>query len=59
MAAKLAELRARVTKSRNPNERIRLQRQVDSIDGQIDKAVYELYGLTEKEIALVEEATGG
>ena len=33
-----------------------LQRQIDATDGQIDRLVYELYGLTEEEVALVEGA---
>ena len=33
------------------------QRQIEATDGQIDALVYELYGLTEQEIATVEEAT--
>ena len=32
-----------------------LQRQIDATDGQIDRLVYELYGLTEEEIGIVEE----
>ena len=35
-------------------EKEMLQRQVDSTDGEIDKLVYSLYGLTEKEIKIVE-----
>jgi hypothetical protein len=34
-----------------------LQRQIESTDREIDRLVYELYGLTEEEIAIVEEAT--
>jgi len=34
-----------------------LQRQIAATDGQIDGLVYELYGLTDEEIAIVEEAT--
>jgi hypothetical protein len=30
------------------------QRQIDTTDRQIDRLVYELYGLTEEEIAFVE-----
>ena len=45
-----------------PKPRIRHQmpgtdRQIDATDGQIDRLVYELYGLTEDEIKIVEEAT--
>jgi hypothetical protein len=35
----------------------RLQRQIAAADGQIDQRVYELYGLTDDEIKIVEEAT--
>jgi len=31
-----------------------LQRQIDSTDGEIDALVYELYGLSEEEIRIVE-----
>ena len=31
-----------------------LQREIESTDGRIDKLVYELYGLTEDEIRIVE-----
>jgi len=33
------------------------QRQIDSTDAEIDRLVYDLYGLTAEEIAIVEEAT--
>jgi hypothetical protein len=36
--------------ARNPNEKTRIQRQIDSTDEQIDKLVYELYGLTAEEV---------
>jgi hypothetical protein len=35
-----------------------LARQIDATDAQIDALVYELYGLTEEEIAIVEGAGG-
>jgi len=34
-----------------------IQRQIKETDKQIDQLVYELYGLTDKEIRIVEEAT--
>jgi hypothetical protein len=34
-----------------------VQRQIDVTDKQIDQLVYELYGLTDEEIRIVEEAT--
>ena len=39
------------------HEKTLLQRQIDATDASIDKQVYELYGLTEEEIAVVEGAT--
>jgi hypothetical protein len=43
-----------LTCSNTPTEVTLLQRQIDTIDAQIDTLVYELYGLTEEEIRLVE-----
>jgi len=40
-----------------PQRKTQIQRQIDATDRQIDQLVYELYGLTDDEIALVEEAT--
>ena len=37
--------------------RTALQRQIEATDREIDRLVYELYGLTEEEIRIVEEAT--
>jgi len=42
--------------AKTPHDREMLQRQIDAADRQIDKMVYELYGLTEDEIALVEKS---
>jgi hypothetical protein len=33
-----------------------LQRQIDATDREIDRLVYDLYGLTDEEIRIVEEA---
>jgi len=38
------------------HEKTLLQRQIKTTDNQIDKLVYELYGLTDDEIAIVEGA---
>ena len=35
-----------------------IERQITATDKQIDQLVYELYGLTDEEIGIVEEATG-
>ena len=42
-----------------PNEKEAFQRQIAATDVQIDPLVYELYGLTDDEIQIVEEATCG
>jgi len=39
---------------RTPHEQTALQRQIEAADRQIDALVYELYGLTEEEIGIVE-----
>ena len=39
---------------RLPQEKESLGREIESTDGRIDKLVYELYGLTEDEIRIVE-----
>jgi hypothetical protein len=49
--------RLRWAGAKAPNEREALQRQIAATDAQIDALVYELYGLTDEEIRIVEEAT--
>ena len=41
-----------------PRERTVIGHPFSATDRQIDKLVYELYGLTDEEIEMVEEATG-
>lgn len=38
-----------------PQEKESLQREIESADMAIDRLVYELYGLSEEEIAIVEQ----
>jgi len=38
-----------------PAKKTRIQRQINTTDNQIDKLVYELYGLTDEEIEIIEE----
>jgi hypothetical protein len=40
--------------AKTPDEKTRLHRQIDATDQQIDKLVYELYGLTGKESQIIE-----
>ena len=47
-------LQKKLAAAKVPDEKTRVQRQIDSTDRQIDKLVYELYGLTEEEIEIVE-----
>jgi hypothetical protein len=43
--------------SQTPYEQELLQREIDATDAQIDRLVYDLYGLTEEEIKIVEGET--
>ena len=43
--------------AKTDHEKSLIQRQIKETDKQIDQLVYELYGLTDKEILIVEEAT--
>ncbi len=43
--------------ARGPRGKTPIQRQIEAADRQIDRLVYELYGLSEEEIRIVEEAT--
>jgi hypothetical protein len=51
----MLELHKRLAAARTPHEKEALQRQIDSTDREIDALVYELYGLTDEEIRIVEE----
>jgi len=51
------DLHERLAAAKTPHEKTALQRQIEATDRQIDQLVYELYGLTEDEIRIVEEAT--
>jgi len=51
-------LHKQLPEARTPHEKTALASgQIEATDGQIDALVYELYGLTEEEIGIV-EATG-
>jgi hypothetical protein len=43
--------------AKTPDDKMRLQRQIDATDHQIDNLVYELYGLTKKEIQIIDGRT--
>jgi hypothetical protein len=42
----MLDLHKKISKIKNPDEKTRMQRQIDATDNQIDKLVYELYNLT-------------
>jgi hypothetical protein len=53
----MLELHRKLAAASIPADKTLLQRQIEATDRQIDALVYELYGLTEEEIRIVEEAT--
>ncbi len=55
----MLQLHKDLARAKTPNEKERLQRQIAATDAQIDQLVYELYGLTDDEIKIVEGATPG
>ncbi|KPV52014.1 hypothetical protein SE17_17980, partial [Kouleothrix aurantiaca] len=57
LVERMLDLHKRVAAAKTSQEKTMLQRQIDATDKQIDKLVYELYGLTEEEITIVEGAT--
>jgi type I restriction-modification system DNA methylase subunit/predicted type IV restriction endonuclease len=54
LVMEMTKLLAAAEISKSPNEKTRLQRQIDATDHEIDRLVYELYSLTEEEIKIVE-----
>jgi len=50
----MLDLHKRLPAAQTPRDREMLQRQIADTDRAIDALVYELYGLTDEEIALVE-----
>jgi len=53
----MLELHQRLHDAKTPADKNRLQRQIDTTDQAIDRLVYDLYGLTEEEIQIVEAAS--
>lgn len=50
------EFHKKMIAARTPLEKASLERQISAIDTQIDRLVYDLYGLTEDEIKIVEDS---
>jgi hypothetical protein len=54
LVERMLELHKRQAAARTPADRELYARQIEATDREIDNLVYELYGLTEEEIAIVE-----
>ena len=54
LVERMLDLHKRVAVEQTPHVKTVLQRQIEATDRQIDALVYELHGLTEAEIAVVE-----
>jgi len=54
LVERMQVLHQQLASANTPTEKTQFQRQIDTTDRQIDALVYELYGLTENEIRLVE-----
>jgi hypothetical protein len=54
LVEKILELHKQRAAAKTPHEQTALDRQISATDSQIDRLVYDLYGLTEDEIKLVE-----
>ena len=50
----MLQLHPRLAAAQAAHDRDLIQRQIDATDRQIDALVYQLYGLTEEEIKIVE-----
>ena len=58
LVEQMLDLHKKLAKAKAPQTITTLKRQIEATDRQIDQLVYELYGLTKKEIKIVEESVG-
>ncbi|MGO9199822.1 MAG: Eco57I restriction-modification methylase domain-containing protein [Limisphaerales bacterium] len=56
LAEQMLALHQRLSAAKTPQEKTALERQITAADTQLDRLVYDLYGLTEKEIEVLEAA---
>ena len=54
LVEQMLALNKQLAEAKTSHDTTSIQRQIDATDRQIDRLVYELYGLTEEEIAVVE-----
>jgi hypothetical protein len=56
LVGRMLALNAKRSTARTPNDETAIAREIAATDGQINRLVYELYGLTEEEVQIVEQA---
>ena len=56
LVERMRSLNTDIDAAKTPTEKTAVQRQIDATDRQIDQLVYELYGLNDEEIRIVEES---
>ncbi len=56
LVERMLDLHKKLNAAKVPDEKTKLQRQIDATDAQIDKLVCELYNLTPAEIKIIEES---
>jgi hypothetical protein len=54
LVTQMLDLNKRLQDARLEQEKTQLSRQIEATDASIDKLVYELYGLTEDEIKVID-----
>jgi hypothetical protein len=52
----MLDLHKKLAAAKVPDEKTKIQRQIDTTDRQIDKLVYNLYNLTDEEIKIIEQS---
>jgi hypothetical protein len=57
LVEKMLSLHKQLPEACMPHGKTALERQIEATDGQIDALVYELYGLTEEEIGIVQKVS--
>ena len=57
LVEQMLSLHKQLVAAKTDHDKTTLQRQIDATDKQIDRLVYELYGLTEEEIKIVEQGS--
>lgn len=58
LVEQMLELNKQLAEAKEPQSKTVLQREIEATDRQIDELVYELYGLTDEEIKIVEKSLG-